>query len=240
MKPVPLQEQTLYSALTFRHLLDSLARPGKINQLEYPDFLGDAPLQMSVNLYALGAMLTLLDREVTFAVAADGQWLSDTAPLVQWLTLRSGSAVTAPASARFAFFCQGRSNGLVTQLHRGTLLEPESSATAFYCVEHLTDSADTLAENPQAVTLELSGPGIAATHKISVIGLDRDEIKLLNTTRGPYPLGIDIYFIDNLGHCIGLPRTTHIQQLEPFVTGLAPQQSVGTGLAPVRAEGKER
>src|ERR1700751_4794287 len=98
---LPLQEQTLYSAITFRCLLDSLARPGKINQLEYPGFVGEAPyyhlqareIAVPVNLYALGAMLTLLDREVTFAVAADGEWLADVAPLIQWLALRSGSAL---------------------------------------------------------------------------------------------------------------------------------------------------
>lgn len=229
MKLAPLQEQTLYSALTFRHLLDSLARPGKINQLEYPDFLGDAPSYSVqspvVNLYALGAMLTLLDREATFAVAADGQWLSDTAPLTQWLTQRSGSSAAGPASAQFTLFCHGRSNGLVTQLNRGTLLEPESSTTAFYCVEQLAEMADEFAENQHGVMLKLSGPGIEATHKISVVGLDRDEIKLINTARRGYPLGIDIYLIDDQGHCIGLPRTTHIQVLN--TVGVAPTAKEG-------------
>ena len=219
---LPLQEQTLYSAITFRRLLDSLARPGKINQLEYPHFVGAPPcyhLQaretaMSINLYALGAKLTLLDREVTFVVAADGQWPADVAPLIQWLALRSGSAVAAPASAQFAFFCQGRSDGLVTELNRGTLLEPEASATAFYCVEWLGERTDKDEESLNGVTLELTGPGIEFTHKVSVLGLHRDEIKLINSMRGDYPLGIDMYLIDDLGHCIGLPRTTRIQLLE--------------------------
>lgn len=290
MKLAPLQEQTLYSALTFRHLLDSLARPGKINQLDYPDFLGgmgdrkgrddcegtsnrkgrdrvnpsSTPRQFGssldgdefnlslqapvVNLYALGAMLTLLDREVTFVVAADGRWLSEKAPLAQWLALRSGAAVAAPASAQFAFFCQGRSNGLVTELNKGTLLEPEASTTAFYCVERLAERADELAENQHGVTLELSGPGIETTQKISIIGMDRDEIKLINTARGGYPLGIDMYLIDDLGRCIGLPRTTRIQLLNTVGTGLAPVlDTVGTGSAqgtipmvPVQSEGKEK
>lgn len=207
--------QTLYSATTFRCLLDSMARPGKINQLEYPHFLLQYPTtvgatDMSVNLYALGAMLTLLDREVTFAVAADGHWLSHTSPLVQWLTLRSGSAPTSPESTLFAFFCQGRSNGLITQLSRGTQLEPESSATAFYCVEQLTDR---LEENPDWSTLELTGPGIERMHRVSVAGLDRSEIQLINLTHQGYPLGIDVYLIDSLGHCIGLPRTTSIKAI---------------------------
>jgi alpha-D-ribose 1-methylphosphonate 5-triphosphate synthase subunit PhnH len=219
MRCTTVSAQTLYSATTFRCLLDSMARPGKINQLEYPHFLGEAPgyhvqaraTDMSINLYALGTMLTLLDREVTFAVAADGHWLSHTSPLVQWLTLRSGSAPTSPESTVFAFFCQGRNNGLITQLSRGTPLEPESSATAFYCVERLVEKAEGLEENRDWSTLELTGPGIERMHRVSVTGLDRSEIQLINLTHQGYPLGIDVYLIDSLGRCIGLPRTTSIK-----------------------------
>src|SRR5690348_850917 len=106
-----LQEQTLYSAVTFRHLLKSLARPGEINQLAYPQFVGEPPcypvrgaVPVAANLYALGALLTLLDREVTFALATDGQWLTHADSLVQWLILRSGSTLTSSESATFAFF----------------------------------------------------------------------------------------------------------------------------------------
>ena len=223
MRCTTVSAQTLYSAVTFRHLLDSLTRPGKVNQLEYPHFAGEPPcyhvqargqaqsLQISVNLYALGAMLTLLDREVTFAVAANGHWLSHASPIVQWLLLRSGSALTPPESALFAFFCEGRSDGLITQLSRGTQLEPESSATAFYCVERLVEKAEELEENLDWLTLELTGPGIERMHRVSVTGLDRSEIKLINLTHQGYPLGIDVYLIDDLGRCIGLPRTTSIK-----------------------------
>jgi alpha-D-ribose 1-methylphosphonate 5-triphosphate synthase subunit PhnH len=222
MRRTALQEQTLYNAVTFRHLLDCLARPGKIKQLEYPHFIGEAPYYhvqatataMSVNLYALSAMLTLLDREVTFAVAADGRWLSHTSPIVQWLLLRSGSTLTAPESALFAFFCQGRSDGLITQLSRGTQLEPESSATAFYCVEQLVEETDRLEENLDWMTLELTGPGVQSMQRVSVIGLDRNEIESINLARRGYPLGVDIYLMDALGRCVGLPRTTRIQMIE--------------------------
>ncbi|TMC24386.1 MAG: hypothetical protein E6J34_00570, partial [Chloroflexi bacterium] len=57
-----LQEETLYSAMTFRRLLNSLACPGKINQLAYPHFMGEPPCYsvrgvppVAANLYALGA-----------------------------------------------------------------------------------------------------------------------------------------------------------------------------------------
>ncbi len=227
MRCTTVSEQTLYSAVTFRRLLNSMARPGKINLLEYPHFVGEPPscrvetigqgqaqlLHIPAKLYALGAMLTLLDREVTFAVASDGQWLSHTSPIVQWLVLRSGSILATPESTMFAFFCQGKSGGLITQLSKGTLLEPESATTVFYCVGRLVEENDWLEESLDWVTLELTGPGIEHMHRVSVIGLDRSEITLINLTRQGYPLGIDVYLIDYLGRCVALPRTTRIRMV---------------------------
>jgi alpha-D-ribose 1-methylphosphonate 5-triphosphate synthase subunit PhnH len=212
-----LQEQTLYSAITFRRLLKSLARPGEINQLVYPQFLGEPPCSpvrgatpVAVNLYALGALLTLLDREVTFAVATESQWLTHADSLVQWLILRSGSTVAAAESAMFAFFCQGSSGGLITHLNRGTLLEPEASATAFYCVDRLTAWATEHEASAGGITLELTGPGIECMRRVHAAGLEPSEIMQITLTRQGYPLGVDVYLIDSEGHCIGIPRTTRI------------------------------
>ena len=97
------QTQIIYSATTFRQLLDSLARPGKINRLEYPDFLGELPAgpAQSVNLYALGAMQTLLDREQRAGLMVEGQWLAEASPLWAWLSLRSGANWAEPDKADF-------------------------------------------------------------------------------------------------------------------------------------------
>ena len=217
-----LQEETLYSAVTFRRLLNSLARPGKINQLACPNFMEEPrcyvvhggrqniaqrqgggekqtdfhdeilPSSPSANLYALGALLTLLDRVVTFTLASDGQWLSRADSLVQWYIVRSCSRLASPESATFAFFCQGSSGGLVTQLNRGTLLEPESSATAFYCVDQLTGWASGRGESSAWITLELTGPGIEYLQRVRVAGLDHSEIAQMKITRQGYHL-VSIY-----------------------------------------------
>ena len=105
-------------------------------------------------------------------------------------------------STLFAFFCQGRSDGLITQLSRGTQLEPESSATAFYCVERLVEKAEGLEENLGWLTLELTGPGIEQMHRVSVTGLDRSEVRLISLTHQGYPLGVDVYLIDSLGRAL--------------------------------------
>ncbi len=214
-------QQVIYSATTFRQLLDSLARPGKINDLEYPSSPGAPPsfysqaqaTDLPVNFYALGALLTILDGEVSFIVAANGQWQPANSPVVQWLALRSDANVAKPESAHFALFCDGQSAGLVTQLNAGTLLEPEESATAFYCVERLASEGDL---DEDWMTLALSGPGILSKNIVHVAGLSVDEIEYIDATRRHYPLGIDVYLIDALGHCVGLPRTSRIHVLAPI------------------------
>ena len=216
--------QTLYSTLTFRSLLDALARPGKINQLEIPHFTGEAPSYFSsalashtpINMYALGALLTLLDRETTFMMAANGQWLARTEPAVQWTTLRSGSTMVDEDQAQraaFAFFCNGGNSKLLAQLSIGTLLEPELSATALYCVEQLASEENMGEPHGDHMTLELRGPGIQEVRIISVSGLTKSDVEAILFARRSYPLGIDVYLVDRTGRCIGLPRTTKIHVL---------------------------
>jgi len=220
--PTEQEEHIRYSTVTFRHLLDSLARPGKITTLEPPPFLQEMPVYFSlheaapipVNGYGLGALLTLLDKEVTFVMAANGVWLNAQDALMRWIVTRSGAGVGTPESATFAFFCDGESSGLLTQLPRGTLVEPELSATAFYCVESLVDAFGPLTNEERSdgwLKLELTGPGIEDTHAIRIAGLAHEELQHIRQTRQGYPLGVDVYMIDASGRCVGLPRTTAIK-----------------------------
>ncbi|HTK06826.1 MAG TPA: phosphonate C-P lyase system protein PhnH [Ktedonobacteraceae bacterium] len=205
--------QTLYSTLTFRLLLDALARPGKIKQLESPQFWGEAPSyserNTAINLHALGALLTLLDRETTFVMGTNGQWFAREEAAVRWTMLRSGSTLANPEQASFAFFCDGGNSALFAQLSVGTLLEPELSTTAFFCVEQLADDLSEAHED--GITLELRGPGIQDVSTISVAGLQVSTLEAILFARKSYPLGIDVYLIDGAGRCVGLPRTTKIQ-----------------------------
>jgi alpha-D-ribose 1-methylphosphonate 5-triphosphate synthase subunit PhnH len=194
-----------FSAMTFRLVMDSLARPGKINRLSAPSFIQNNVL---LNQYAVGVMLTLLDGEVSFAVAQEGEWLSADHSIVQWLKLRSGAQAIEPGKAHFALFCDGFSNGRLLELNSGTILEPENSTTAIYCVQELSNAVST---KPDAITLELRGAGIADRQIITVSGLSKSEVELFQQTRQAYPLGIDIFLIDQAGNCVGLPRTTEVR-----------------------------
>ena len=218
------EAQITYSAITFRKLLHSLARPGKIHQLTTPAFLGSPPLfqgdnsiePLSLNLYALGALATLLDGETSFALAAHGKWLTSHHPLLTWLAVHTGSHEASPEVADFSMFCDGTSDGLLLQLSQGSLLEPETSTTAFYCVERLVEPGKVIGDidpfnSGEIVLLELTGPGISGERALTVYGLSHTEVELIQTTRANYPRGIDLYLIDTQGRCVGLPRTTKIR-----------------------------
>lgn len=220
------EERIYYSAITFRRLLDSLARPGKITTLDVPHFLGELPdmsfplypeastFPVPLNAYALGALMTLLDKEVTFALAADGMWSQSNASVMQWISLRCGARVAPPNVATFAFLCDSASSILLPQLHAGTLLEPETSTTAFCCVEQLTSIMPVLEDNADVeewLQLSLNGPGIDGSRTLYVSQSASSLMNSIIATRQRYPLGIDVYLVDVMGRCVGLPRTTHIQ-----------------------------
>jgi alpha-D-ribose 1-methylphosphonate 5-triphosphate synthase subunit PhnH len=212
------EAQVLYDSLTFRLLLDALARPGKINRLAYPSLYGEAPTYFSqvnnrdvaINIYALGALLVLLDRETTFVIASDGEPLPLTTSAVRWTMLRSGSNIASVDQAAFALFCARGNHGLFTQLDRGTMLEPELSATVICAVEQLDAAGEREETHDDAIVLNLQGPGIQDMCSVRVRGLVENDITALIAAQQSYPLGIDAYLIDADGRCIGLPRTTKI------------------------------
>jgi alpha-D-ribose 1-methylphosphonate 5-triphosphate synthase subunit PhnH len=146
-------------------------------------------------------------------MAAHGQWLSGTDVAVQWAMLRSGSKAVNAEQAAFAFFCDGGNGELCGQLSVGTLLEPELSATAIYCVEQLASGEDVTDMRGDGITLELRGPGIRELSVANVIGLKESDIEAILLSRQRYPLGLDVYLVDSTGRCIGLPRTTKIHIL---------------------------
>lgn len=209
------EDKIYFNAATFRLLLDCMSRPGKIIQLNSPDFLDQAPdhpdfVGVPLNSFALGAFLSLLDGEVGFAVGVSENWVASDAEIARWLTLRCGSKLTVPSEAALAFFCEGTSVNSIRDLHQGTLLEPELSATVFYCVEKLAEITDQEDSAEQGLELELKGPGILNFRRLSVDGITRDGIAEITAARH-YPLGVDVFLVDRSGLCVGLPRTTKIE-----------------------------
>ncbi|MDW8403014.1 phosphonate C-P lyase system protein PhnH [Chloroflexus sp.] len=198
--PTPLER---FNGLAFRVLLDCLARPGKVGQLPPPP-VADLPLLPDgtpPNAVAVAACLSLLDQTTSFAHAAGEEWLAGDHPLTRWIELRTNARPVAPAAADFALLHDPAGTVLLATLNAGDLLTPERSCTVFICVPEIV---------PNGATLRLCGPGIASETTVGLGGVAPTELAAIAARPSQFPLGIDIFLIDQQGRCVGLPRTTQI------------------------------
>lgn len=186
------------SQATFRALLLATARPGEPIGLAVEG--GTAPE---------AALRVLLDREVTFAVIGDNSAETDVS-LAGRLADETGAGV-APVSGADFLLVLGASVGCLAEAKRGTLEEPSEGATAVCAVGRLgTDggaSADALAD----VSLRLSGPGIEGESTLFVGGMEIVDAEAIRQSRAYYPLGVDVYLVDEAGFVAGLPRSTRVE-----------------------------
>lgn len=176
------------SQRVFRALLRATSRPGEIIVL--PE-TGDGAVEV--------VLLTLLDVEVTFCVLGPG----GARELEERLLGATGTRAAPVEEAVFALIPGGDSDGAMLDLRRGTLEAPEKGATAIYGVKRLTENG------PK--TLTLSGPGVSGNRTLGVEGLSAEELEAIRESRAYYPLGVDVYLVDEAGSLVGLPRSTRIE-----------------------------
>jgi alpha-D-ribose 1-methylphosphonate 5-triphosphate synthase subunit PhnH len=185
--------------VTFRVLLDAMARPGTVKQL--PVAARDAP----VNPWLAAVLVTLLDHEVSLAVEPfDGD-----EDLERFVRQRTAVASATVEGADFVVASSDRLDPrLPVRLRQGTLAYPNDSATLLVLVATLDQSPTPSAAG--GLVLDLAGPGVPAGHRVRIGGLDpalfeaRDDV-------AEYPCGIDVILVDPDGRVCALPRTTAIQ-----------------------------
>lgn len=79
----------------------------------------------------------------------------------------------------------------VTDLTRGSLVEPSEGATVIYRVDGL--SSGDAEDDSELTTITLSGPGIPDTRSVAV-GLSGDELNAIAAAQSAYPRGVDAVF----------------------------------------------
>ncbi len=177
------------SQRVFRALLRSTSRPGEIVAL--PE-TGDGAVE--------SVLLTLLDVEGTFCVLGPDRMRE----LEERLLGATGARPAPVEEADFALIPGGDSDGAMLDLRRGTLEAPETGATAIYGVKRLAEGG------PK--TLTLSGPGVSGSRTLGVEGLSAEELEAIRESRAYYPLGVDVYLVNEAGSLVGLPRSTRIER----------------------------
>jgi alpha-D-ribose 1-methylphosphonate 5-triphosphate synthase subunit PhnH len=190
-----------YSTLTYRQLLDCLARPGTINRISPATMFAQWPDQ--TNTYALAACMTLLDQETFYTSARAGTWLDATHRDHTWVQIRTNCRIDNAPNAQFVILHDAQSAHLLTHLNQGSLTFPERSCTAFIVVDTLS---------LQSPNWSLQGPGIKSRTDIAV-HTTSNIMSHINATRQNYPHGIDVFLVDSQGNCVGLPRTTRISSI---------------------------
>lgn len=181
----------------FRIILDSMARPGKINCLPQIHLLDG-----EYNFPFLIAK-TLLDSEVGFAC------LDKEETLGQRIRDATGARLVDVSSAEFVF-CDGRKRQ--EDLYRtnpGTLLFPDKGATVVMTVgrlglQRLEEDGEELKE------VELEGPGICGKTWVCISGMHEYNLGWLLLQNKEYPKGVDAILLDLDGKILCLPRSIKI------------------------------
>lgn len=179
------------SQRVFRCLLEAVASPGKLSAL--PPSASGSPTEAVARM--------LLDHEVTYCAVGGGSELKER------LSLLTGARIAPPDAADFVFIYEpGRT---ASKLGRGDLERPEIGATAIYSVKHLNQLKQLSESN--LPTLGLTGPGVSGERTIVIDGLPLSEIEAIIESRADYPLGVDVYLVDEAGWVAGLPRSTRLE-----------------------------
>ncbi|GAB3300770.1 phosphonate C-P lyase system protein PhnH [Epidermidibacterium keratini] len=176
---------------TFRACLDAFAHPGR------PIPIDRSPLPATVPAAYL-PLLALTDLMSPIAALDDNALISE-------LSIVTGAPIGALAEARWVASTSTPDSAALRRLNPGTALYPERGAVLCQQVDGF---------EPTDRVLELDGPGIAGTARISLDLLD-DAVLEARAALVDYPCGIDLLLVSDEA-ILGIPRTTHISVRAPL------------------------
>jgi alpha-D-ribose 1-methylphosphonate 5-triphosphate synthase subunit PhnH len=181
----------------YRFLLDSMARPGKINVLPRLE------LTMPAGIPAAGALIgfALLNSDVSYCV--EGPSAEEVS---RYLLVNTAARPSAKEEADFIFLDGSVPAEVLYSLKVGELPYPEGGATVIAAVEQLSGEGE-------GVQLLLKGPGVAGEKKLCVTGLEKTFFEALSTINGEFPLGIDLILADRWQRVACIPRSTKIRAI---------------------------
>lgn len=178
---------------TYRKLLDSMARPGKIAELK-------AVEERFVSCYDATFLIamTLFDAEVNFHVVGDPRLAQSLAEITfaKATTVEKADYIIVPEHVAETEIRQAMTNCRI-----GTLADPQHAATWMIEQKQLSKKSE----------WELTGPGIQSVQPfqtgLSDLFWERRAEKVQE-----FPLGIDLIFTGANGHLACVPRTTNVNK----------------------------
>jgi len=177
----------------FRLLLDSMARPGKINIMPDMDILPPAGLNKASAMIAFA----LLNTDVSFYAEGEG---SDA--IESYIALNTTAAQVSVGEADFIFINGLYDAGIIFDAKTGTLPYPEESATFVIDVDAIAEDA-----GDSELTLTLKGPGIETTKQVHIKGINPGILKAVREQNMEFPLGVDLVLTDKSNRILCIPRS---------------------------------
>jgi alpha-D-ribose 1-methylphosphonate 5-triphosphate synthase subunit PhnH len=195
-------DEVFDSQVTFRALLDSMSRPGKICQVPLRTY--QAPPE-GFCPPALTILKTLCDHRVSFSLGAahaKQEW-------IQYLEMNLATPFQPVEKADYVLFDGEGFDPGFAHLNRGSLEFPEKSATALICVSRLLEE-DRGEEGPICI-LVLAGPGVKGRTRLAATGLNTGYVTGRQRTIRYFPMGVDLFLVDWRGKVAGIPRTSTVE-----------------------------
>jgi alpha-D-ribose 1-methylphosphonate 5-triphosphate synthase subunit PhnH len=178
------------SQTAFRILLDAMARPGRIVELEFD--CGHPP---GIAPVLAAAMLTLADLDTPV-------WLGpgfDTGAVTDWLRFHTGAPLAQDPDRAALVLVDVAQMPALDRFPLGSDEAPERGATLLVQVPSLDG----------APTMTWRGPGIRGSVAMPLCGLDESLWRQRAMLSSAFPRGLDLY-LGGGRRLIGLPRSTTI------------------------------
>jgi alpha-D-ribose 1-methylphosphonate 5-triphosphate synthase subunit PhnH len=184
----------------YRTLLQCMARPGTIGQLD------DALLEVPPSLNRATALLAL----ALFSADSSFYLAQGEGAAMDFIRQETAARPVSAGQAEFLLFLDARHLDELRQARQGSLPYPDLGATAVVQVEAISP-----APLPDCLRLTLTGPGIEVETAVFVLGAPELLFSALRERNAEFPMGVDAFLTcDSLsaGPCaMALPRTTRVQ-----------------------------
>lgn len=176
----------------FRTIMEALSFPGKIVPIDVSSQYRGEVFDSSVEL-----LQVLLDGEVGLCV------LEEEGTSFEEIAIRTNCKKASIEDADFLLLPLAhldQAKDLFHKVKKGTLINPHTSASLFIEVEKLQEEKDLL----------LTGPGIKEKRALSIQPAPF-WLESRNEVVKDFPLGVDVFLIDQESRLVALPRTTKIK-----------------------------
>jgi alpha-D-ribose 1-methylphosphonate 5-triphosphate synthase subunit PhnH len=173
--------------LAFRAVLDALARPGTPTRL--PALPGVPP--------ALVPLLALADLDTPFCLLGASPELI--VELSADVAVATGAPAAELAAARFVAALGPIGAAEFGALRPGSAAAPEEAALGAVAVPAVVGGPE----------LSISGPGVVGRGVLAATGLPVGWSGVRRAVA--FPAGADLLFVDPSGACVGIPRSTRVE-----------------------------